>query len=209
MPEDFALKLRRQVFKSQTAAAHYHGVNRSTISKYERFDYEHYQHRIVPPVGYLASLMRLIVEQTQKAGASEAELDACKEFFLGEIKKLLAKFPVEYGYMEPFHNWTQLCLAADSYLRDHTRRQTVAKTPDTCDSAWQAHPHADTAPPVHAHTGLITALVYPVACPHASERCADYDGEVATVQKQALVLNRQQMAVLVLVTLNGEIGHVE
>jgi hypothetical protein len=39
---------------------------------------------------------------------------------------LLKACPVEYRYMEPFHNWQQLCAAADAYRLEHTRRQIEA-----------------------------------------------------------------------------------
>ncbi len=123
-PEDFARKLRQYVFKNQMDAACYHGVNRSTISKYERYDFEHYQHRIVPPAGYIASLACLIVEKEKQAGADEARLIECQRFLLAQIARLLKACPVEYRYMEPFHNWQQLCAAADAYRVEHTRRQT-------------------------------------------------------------------------------------
>jgi TIR domain len=107
-PADFAIKLRLAIFETQSAAASYLLVNPGTISKYE-------SGATTPPLGYLASLSRLLLAQSDQAMLSDAERTAQQQFLLTQIKELIRWFPDKYKRQVPFSDWVQLYAAADHY----------------------------------------------------------------------------------------------
>ncbi|HYP40666.1 MAG TPA: helix-turn-helix transcriptional regulator [Chloroflexia bacterium] len=130
-PTDFAVRLRMRVFASQREAAEALSVQPSTINRYEG-------EGIKPPPGYLAHLMRLIVEREAARGLSPAEISERQAFFLLQGKKFFRRFGAEYKYREPFRTWEQLCRAADSYLTDRSGRQV-----ETIPAKGPAQPQED------------------------------------------------------------------
>jgi hypothetical protein len=121
-PTDFAVRLRIRVFESQREAADALSVQPSTINRYEG-------EGIRPPPGYLAHLMRLIIEREAEKGLSVAEIAEREEFFLLQGKEFFRRFGAEYKYREPPRTWEQLCKAADSYLTDRSGRQVETALP--------------------------------------------------------------------------------
>lgn len=115
-PTDFAIRLRMRVFQSQRKAADALSVQPSTINRYEG-------EGIKPQPGYIAYLMRLIVEREAEKGLSAEEILERQEFFLHQGKEFFRRFSAEYKYREPFRTWEQLCRTADSYLTDRSGRQ--------------------------------------------------------------------------------------
>ncbi|HYO48720.1 MAG TPA: hypothetical protein VEW94_02615 [Chloroflexia bacterium] len=165
-PTDFAVKLRMRVFESQREAADALSVQPSTINRYEG-------EGIKPPPGYLAHLMRLIVEREEERGLSAAEIAERREFFLLQGREFFRRFGAEYKYREPFRTWEQLCRAADSYLTDRSGRQVEtlqAKEPaqpqGEPDASWRDETPADTevAPAVVA-TSIIAPRVRGIVPP--------------------------------------------
>lgn len=120
--EDYAYQLRVRVFNSQRAAANYFGVHSSTISRYEQ-DRQLGSDSVVPPIGYLAELLRMSVESLEVSSQSSEEVAEYQAAGIADLGRVLQAFPVEYKYMESFQTWPQLCVAAASFLREHTGRQ--------------------------------------------------------------------------------------
>jgi DNA-binding XRE family transcriptional regulator len=118
---DFAIKLRLAVFKSKDAAARSLGVHPTTIGRYESGS-------TLPQLGYLASLSRLLLAKSDKAGLSDAERATQQQHFLTQLKELVRWFPEKYGGKTSFLNWVQLCEAADHYERKHSEQPPRTKT---------------------------------------------------------------------------------
>ncbi|HEY0068603.1 MAG TPA: XRE family transcriptional regulator [Chloroflexia bacterium] len=112
-PADFAIKLRLRVFSSQRAVARRFSLDPSTVNRYER-------ETITPPLGYLASLMRVFLKQEETRGLRDADVARGQQILLSQIKNLLKWFPEEYKYQEAFRDWAHLCQVADSYLQQHS-----------------------------------------------------------------------------------------
>lgn len=116
----------------------------STVNRYER-------DVITPPLGYLASLMRVLLEREETKGLRDTDVTAGQQFLLLQIKKLLKWFAKEYKYQEPFRDWAHLCQVADSYLLKHS---TIARP--GLEEAADAGPHAsDMVGPMPAQDPLL------------------------------------------------------
>ncbi|MBN1991680.1 MAG: hypothetical protein JW953_03180, partial [Anaerolineae bacterium] len=111
----FVGMLRQQVFSSQAkAAAHFH-LHRTTIVRYERGE-------LAPPLGYLACLVGLCIDQLTLAG--EKEVEDCQQTFLKEANRA-----IHHDYQDlPFQNWGELCAVADEYL---AKRRSIDHPLDT------------------------------------------------------------------------------
>ena len=110
--------LRQQVFSSQAkAAAHFH-LHRTTIVRYERGE-------LAPPLGYLACLARLRIDQLTLAG--EQNVTDVQQTLLKEANRA-----VHHDYQDvPFQNWDELCAVAGEYL---AKRRSIDHSPDTSTS---------------------------------------------------------------------------
>jgi hypothetical protein len=113
-PQGYAEKLRTRVFDTQAEAARYFGVHRATIGGYEKPEYEGGRSTI-PPLGYLASLVVLLVERNMGKPASAEEMAAAQEFLLRQINKLLGKHSAAYKYRTSLKDWEELHGEADKY----------------------------------------------------------------------------------------------
>ncbi|HEX8217917.1 MAG TPA: NB-ARC domain-containing protein [Chloroflexia bacterium] len=112
-PADLAIKLRRALFETRDAAAKHYGVTLSTVSNYERG-------RITPPLGYLASLARLLLDQSDPPTGHATERTAQQQFFLTQIRKLVSEFKDAYKAQVTFSDWEHLCRVADKYESKHS-----------------------------------------------------------------------------------------
>ncbi|HEY0068605.1 MAG TPA: NB-ARC domain-containing protein [Chloroflexia bacterium] len=112
-PADFAVKLRLALFENQEAAASHYGVDPGTLSKYESGG-------ITPPLGYLASLSRLLLSERNQSNVSDHDRAAQQQFLVEQIKILVSFFPDKYKRQVPFSDWEHLCRAADKYESKHS-----------------------------------------------------------------------------------------
>ena len=111
----FVGMLRQQVFSSQAKAAAYFHLHRTTIVRYERGE-------LTPPLGYLACLVRLCIDQRTLAG--QKEVKDCQQILLKEANRA-----IHHDYKDlPLQNWDELCAVADEYL---TKRRGIDHSPVT------------------------------------------------------------------------------
>lgn len=121
---DFAADLRSLVFSSQEKTAAHFKVHRSTITRYESGKH-------APPIGYLAGLARLLIEQ--RRSDSEADLPAQQQMLLDEVNKA-----IRYELLDtPFKSWAELCAVAGAHL---AAQQTTSQSGPTA-----SQPHQDGA----------------------------------------------------------------
>lgn len=101
----FAGDLRAAVFRSQAEAARHLPPDRATISRYE-------QGKHLPPLGYLACLVRLVAERLAQATPTRPA-DHYHQALLHELNRaILLCYPGE----PPMSGWAALLRAADGYL---------------------------------------------------------------------------------------------
>ena len=99
----FVGMLRRQVFSSQQKAAAHFQLHRTTVVRYENEE-------LTPPLGYLACLARLVIEQRTLAGDEDGP--AAQQTLLAELNQA-----IRYDYRDvPMQSWIELCAVADEYL---------------------------------------------------------------------------------------------
>ncbi len=103
----FAADLRLHVFASQAATARYFGKAPSSISRYER---ESDGTRMIPPVGYLAELARLMVAHKAE---NEQEAQALREGLLHEINEAIR---LAYPNQRVLSDWRALEALADAFM---------------------------------------------------------------------------------------------
>lgn len=126
----FAGVLRTAVFSSQGRAAEHFLLNRSTIVRYENEE-------LKPPLGYLACLVRLVVEKRHSPETERHKL----------LMQLNRAIQSQYQDV-PFQTWPELIAVTDSYLAE--RRQSAAQ-PKTTSSHSQTPSSPPTPPrPVEA-----------------------------------------------------------
>lgn len=104
--EDFAIDLRRSVFKSQIKAAEALPVHRTTISKYERG-------KLRPSLGYLACLANMLFEKLTRGGANPLDLQLR---ILTQINKAIHSR--HYPYEKRFTDWDELVQAAEDFIAE-------------------------------------------------------------------------------------------
>jgi len=107
---DFLISLREQVFETQSAAGQYFGLHHTTISRYEGGER-------VPPLGYLACLVWLIVARVEQEGHAVEEW---RQVLLEEVNKAIARW---YQDEVPFGSWDELCHVTEGFMaKRHTAR---------------------------------------------------------------------------------------
>ena len=102
---EFAFDLRSEVFRTQTEAARHFNVVHTTIGRYE-------SEKSQPPLGYLAELVRLVVDRRRHHGH---RVQDSRKWFLVEINKAIPWF---YDYQNRVGSWGELCAIAEAYLAE-------------------------------------------------------------------------------------------
>ena len=100
----FAGDLRSRVFRSFASAGRHFGVSHTTISRYETGITR-------PPIGYLATLMRLIIDRFAR---TQIDVEGQREALLAEFNKAVLRF---YEDEDVVSDWNQLCEISDDYIR--------------------------------------------------------------------------------------------
>lgn len=103
----FAADLRTHVFSSQADAARYFGKAPSTISRYER---KAVRGRMIPPIGYLAELARLMATRKTTNGQEARALRA------GLLHEINAAIRMVYPEQSLLPHWQALEALADAFM---------------------------------------------------------------------------------------------
>ncbi|HEX2913802.1 MAG TPA: NB-ARC domain-containing protein [Chloroflexia bacterium] len=113
---EFAAELRAKSFSSKLEAARHFNLARPTVSRYE-------SGQIVPPLGYLAELARLSLQQVQMEGLP---LEAYRQSLVQEINKALRwHYREKEPFQKPFQHWQALEELAESYLSGRQGEKTA------------------------------------------------------------------------------------
>ena len=106
---DFVAELRTKLFPSRLDAAKFFHITRSTASRYE-------SGHIIPPLGYLASLAQLHVNQLHAEGQA---IEAYKRSLLQEFNKILRwHYREKLPFQKPFQNWDEISRLAKEYQQE-------------------------------------------------------------------------------------------
>ena len=119
----FVADLRSAIFRHKTKAAEYFNLHHTTVGRYENIE-----SRVRPPVGYLAALAMLWIEQYVQG--DEALEIACEHLLKDVNRAIRSEYYLDTG---PLKDWADLIQAAQAYLakqrRDHPIELPIQTTP--------------------------------------------------------------------------------
>lgn len=121
-PADFAGDVRSRVFRTQKEVADYLGVHPATISKYE-------SGKVIPPVEYLAFLVRHVGDQQEYANLDDEALtiDQYRNGLVKAVNRLIASFRGSYAGVRAFRDWEHLSEVAGEF--ESKRRGRMQRQP--------------------------------------------------------------------------------
>ncbi len=143
----FVGDLRTWVFRHKTEAARHFRLHHSTIGRYEKIDSEG---GLKAPIGYLACLAVMCMDQQIKAGSA---MPGMRDLILKELNRVIRS---EYTQEKmPFRNWEELVAIADLYLEE--RKMANGQDSENAD----AYPESENRASRKIHDPVKTVIQVP------------------------------------------------